>query len=44
MAEETADRISLARMAGLRGVAVFSYDAHKTDLSHFDSIIEALQR
>ena len=43
-ATDAADRISLARMAGLRGIALFSYDTHKTDLSHFDAIVEALRR
>ena len=43
-AEETAEKIRLARLAGVGGIAVFSYDAHKTNLTHFDPILDIINR
>lgn len=43
-AAETAEKIKLARMFGFRDICVFSYDAHKTNLPHFDPIIEMMNR
>ena len=43
-AADAVDRIELARLAGMRAIAIFSYDAHKTNLPYFDSIIEMLNR
>ncbi len=43
-ARATAEKIRLARLYGYGGVCVFSYDAHKTDLAHFQPIIEIMNR
>ncbi len=43
-AEATRDKIKFSRVTGLRGVAVFSYDAHKAEPLLFDPIGEELAK
>ena len=43
-ARATAEKIRAARLFGFGAVCIFSYDAHKTNLTHFDPIIEVLNR
>jgi len=43
-APATAEKVRLARLYGFEGVCVFSYDSHKTNLAHFESIIEIMNR
>jgi uncharacterized lipoprotein YddW (UPF0748 family) len=40
----TAEKIRLARLYGINAICVFSYDAHKTNLTHFKPILEMLDR
>jgi uncharacterized lipoprotein YddW (UPF0748 family) len=42
-AQSTADKIHLAREYGFQGVCIFSYDAHKTNLSHFNPILKMME-
>jgi uncharacterized lipoprotein YddW (UPF0748 family) len=41
-AQATADKIRLARVYGFQGVCIFSYDAHKTNLTHFNPILKMM--
>ncbi|MFC1583716.1 glycoside hydrolase family 10 protein [Candidatus Neomarinimicrobiota bacterium] len=41
-AQATADKIRLARIYGFQGVCIFSYDAHKTNLTHFNPILKMM--
>lgn len=42
-AQATANKIRLARAYGFQGICIFSYDAHKTNLAHFDTILKMME-